>query len=150
MLFEVEVDGKKYHEMHVDGGAVAQTFVYPRQANVAELARSLQVTRERRLYLIRNARLDLNWANTERATMSIAGRAISSLINSQGIGDLFQIYTVTQRDGFDYNLSFIPPEFDLRPKEQFDNAYMRALFDFAHERAKAGYPWQKLPPGLSE
>ena len=32
---------------------------------------------------------------------------------------------------------------------QFDNAYMRALFDFAHERAKAGYPWQKLPPGLS-
>ena len=150
VLFEVEVDGKKYHEMHVDGGAVAQTFVYPPGANIAELARSLQITRERRLYLIRNARLDLNWANTERATMSIAGRAISSLINSQGIGDLFQIYTVTQRDGFDYNLAFIPPEFDLRPKEQFDNAFMRALFDFAHERAKAGYPWQKLPPGLSE
>ena len=31
VLFDVEVEGRRYQEMHVDGGAVAQTFLYPPQ-----------------------------------------------------------------------------------------------------------------------
>lgn len=29
VLFDVEVDGRRYQELHVDGGAVAQAFLYP-------------------------------------------------------------------------------------------------------------------------
>ena len=29
MMIDVEVDGKRYQEMHVDGGTMAQVFVYP-------------------------------------------------------------------------------------------------------------------------
>jgi hypothetical protein len=32
-------------------------------------------------------------------------------------------------------------------REQFDTAYMRALFDAARIMAKNGFPWTKLPPG---
>ena len=32
--------------------------------------------------------------------------------------------------------------------EQFDTAYMRALYDVGFEAAKAGYQWQKYPPGM--
>jgi hypothetical protein len=53
---------------------------------------------------IRNARLDPDWAEVERRTLSIAGRAINSLIQSQGVGDLYKIYAETQRDGIDFNL----------------------------------------------
>ena len=35
-----------------------------------------------KLYVIRNARLDPDWAQVERKTMSIAGRAIASLIHT--------------------------------------------------------------------
>ena len=28
-MFDVTLDGKPYQEMHVDGGAVAQAFLYP-------------------------------------------------------------------------------------------------------------------------
>ncbi len=28
-MIDVEADGKRYQEMHVDGGAIAQTFLYP-------------------------------------------------------------------------------------------------------------------------
>ena len=61
--------------------------------------------------------------------MTIAMRAIDSLTRTQGIGDLYRIYATTQRDGVDYNLTYIPATFNVPHKEMFDTAYMKALFD---------------------
>jgi len=69
VFIDVEVDGKRYEEMHVDGGAMTQVFAYP---SAVRLDRS-EVDRERHLYVIRNARLDPDWAQTERKTMNIGG-----------------------------------------------------------------------------
>ena len=149
-LIDVEADGKAYQEMHVDGGAVAQVFLYPptiRQASATR--RAAPVERERRAYIIRNARLDPEWAEVERRTLSISGRAISSLINSQGIGDLYRIYSTARQDGVDFNLAFIPREFDEPHPREFDTEYMRKLYAFAYGLAVKGYPWQKTPPGLT-
>ena len=44
------------------------------------------------LYILRNARLDPDWASTERRTANIAMRAIDALTTTQGIGDLYRIY----------------------------------------------------------
>jgi predicted acylesterase/phospholipase RssA len=149
-LIEVEVGGKTYQEMHVDGGAIAQVFVYPSSLEMKKLSLARGVSRERRLYVIRNARLDPDWAQVERRTMSIAGRAITSLIQTQGIGDLYQIYLVTQRDGVDFNLAFIPESFNVPHKEDFSPEYMRPLFELGYELAVNGYPWAKVPPGYAE
>lgn len=148
-MFEVEVDGKRYQEMHVDGGIMAQVFAYPAAIRVKELAAAAGVTRERRLYVIRNARLDPDWAQVERKTMSIAGRAVTSLIHSQGIGDLYQIYATAERDGVDFNLGFIPSSFNEPHKEEFDNQYMRTLYDTGYDMALQGFPWLKVPPGFA-
>ncbi|RJG10659.1 patatin family protein [Pseudomonas cavernicola] len=148
-MFDVEVDGKAYQEMHVDGGIMAQVFAYPAAIRVKELAAAAGVTRERRLYVIRNARLDPDWAQVERNTMSIAGRAVTSLIHSQGIGDLYRIYATAQRDGVDFNLGFIPSSFNAPHKEEFDNQYMRKLYDTGYDMALQGFPWLKVPPGFA-
>jgi hypothetical protein len=105
------------------------------------------LVRERAVYIIRNARLDPEWAQVERRTLSIAGRAISSLIHTQGIGDLYTIYATTQRDGVDFNLAFIPASFSAPHREEFDPEYMRALFQTGFDMAAKGNPWHKLPPG---
>ncbi|WP_255519772.1 patatin-like phospholipase family protein [Cupriavidus sp. IK-TO18] len=149
MMIDVEVDGKHYQEMHVDGGIVAQVFAYPAVIRVKEDAASVGVSRERKLYVIRNARLDTEWAQVERSTMSIAARAVTSLIQSQGIGDLYRIYATAQRDGVDFNLGFIPASFNAPHKEEFDNEYMRALYDTGYQMALKGYPWVKAPPGFT-
>ncbi|SOY72909.1 patatin-like phospholipase family protein [Cupriavidus taiwanensis] len=149
MMIDVEVDGKPYQEMHVDGGIVAQVFAYPSVIRVKEEAASMGVSRERKLYVIRNARLDTEWAQVERSTMSIAARAVTSLIQSQGIGDLYRIYATAQRDGVDFNLGFIPASFNAPHKEEFDNEYMRALYDTGYQMALKGYPWVKAPPGFT-
>jgi hypothetical protein len=122
--------------MHVDGGASAQVFLYPPSLDV----RGSGVTRERRLYVIRNARLDPDWAQVERKRLSIAGRAISSLIQTQGVGDLYRIYLTTQRAGFDFNLAFIPKSFTTVLKEPFETVYMKELFQVGYDLAAKGYP----------
>ena len=148
-MIDVEVEGKRYQEMHVDGGIMAQVFVYPASIRVGEAAAAIGVTRERKVYVIRNARLDPDWAHTERSTMTIAGRAIASLIHTQGIGDLYRIYATAERDGVDFNLTFIPSSFKFPHKEEFDNEYMRKLYDVGYDLGVKGIPWAKTPPGFT-
>jgi predicted acylesterase/phospholipase RssA len=148
VMINAEVDGKKYQEMHVDGGTAAQVFVYPAAVPLTEIAKRVGGDRERRLYLIRNARLDPEWAQVERRTLSIAAQAITTLIQYQGIGDLYRIYSVTQRDGIDFNLAYIPPTFTTPHTKDFDTVYMRALYDLGYDMAEKGYTWSKQPPVL--
>jgi len=147
VMIDVEAGGKQYQEMHVDGGTMGQVFVYPPTLNVQEIARDAGIERERRLYIICNSRLDPEWASVERRVLSITERAINSMIMSQGIGDLYPLYVISRRDGVDYNLAYIPPNFDVPKEEAFDPKYMGELFDLAYELAEKDYPWQKLPPG---
>lgn len=149
VMIDVEVNGQPHQEMHVDGGAMAQVFLYPPRMFGLIRQQGVKVSpRERKAYIIRNARLDPDWAAVQRSTFTIAGRAIASLIQSQGVGDLYRIYLTTQQDGVDYNLAYISADFKAEHKEDFDTAYMRALFDYGYQLAKKGYPWQKAPPGM--
>ena len=148
MMIDVEVNGKTYQEMHVDGGASAQVFAYPPVLNIKELSAKAGMKRERRLYIIRNARLDPDWADTKRLTLPIAQRAITSLIQNQGVGDLYRIYATSQRDDVDFNLAFIPPTFNVPLNEPFDQHYMNELFKLGYELGRSGYHWEKTPPGL--
>lgn len=147
-MIDVEINGKRYQEMHVDGGAMAQVFAYPPSIKVADLAKQYGVQRDRHLFVIRNARLDPDWAEVERQTLSIASRAITSLIQTQGVGDLYKIYATAQRDGIDYNLAYIPKSFYAPHKEDFDTDYMTKLFSAGYDLAAKGYSWQKEPPGM--
>jgi len=142
VMLDVNVSGTPHQEMHVDGGTVAQVFFYPPSFSTAGAPE-----RKRTLFIIRNARLDADWADTERRTMTIAMRAIDSLTRTQGMGDLYRIFTTTQRDGIDFNLTYIPPTFTTPHTAQFDTAYMRSLYQVGLDAAKAGYSWQKYPPG---
>jgi predicted patatin/cPLA2 family phospholipase len=144
VMIDVEANGHRYQEMHVDGGTTGQVFVYPAAIHLPRLA-----TRERTLYIIRNARLDPEWAQVDRRTLPIAFRAITCLIQHQGIGDLYTIYSIAERDHVGYNLAFIPPTFDFRHTEDFDPNYMTALFDVGERMAVKGQDWwYKHPPTL--
>ncbi len=152
VMIDVQVDGKTYQEMHVDGGCKAQVFLYPPSLALKQESEARGIHRDRVAYIIRNARLDVDWASTERLTMSIASRAIDSLIQTQGIGDLYRLYLTTKRDGVDFNLAYIPATFNAKPTESFDPVYMTKLFDVGYRAATqpGGYVWDKMPPGFVE
>jgi hypothetical protein len=69
-------------------------------------------------------------------------------MQTQGEGDLYIMYVTSQRDGVDYNLAYIPKEFDTPHTREFDPHYMQSLYEFAYRWAADGNPWRKAPPGV--
>lgn len=144
VMIDVELDGKKFQEMHVDGGTMAQLFLYPPTLEAGRLLK-----RKRVAYIIRNARLDPDYSKAERRTISIAGRAINTMLAASGHNDILRTYFISLRDGVDYNLAYIGADFTLEKKGEFEQAYMQALFQYGYEQAKAGREWHKQPPAFA-
>ena len=159
VMIDVEAGGEHFQEMHVDGGTVAQVVFYPpsfagndllmaNRADAARLRRAV-VNRERRIYVIRNSRPGADLETVDRSTMKIAGRAVATLISTQGIGDLYQLYVIAQRDHIDYNVSCIPESFTDKLREPFDTDYMNKLYRIGRAAIEGGTAWSKYPPGYN-
>jgi hypothetical protein len=144
VLFDVDYGGAPYQEMHVDGGAIAQSFLYP-----AALASRGAPKRKRTAYVIRNGRLGVPWKQVERETLAIAGRAVSTLTASSGVDDLYRIYATTRRDGVDFQVAWIEDDFTVAYVGPFNQAYMNSLFNYGYEKGRTGSPWHKVPPGFA-
>jgi predicted acylesterase/phospholipase RssA len=154
VMIDVTVSGQRYQEMHVDGGAVEQAFLYPPSFSLSNATASLGINpalfrtqRKRTAYVIRNGRLSRPEAKIERETLAIAKQAISTMTASSGVNDTYRIYLTTKRDGVGFNLASIGDDFTVPYKGPFDTGYMRALYAYGYDKAHAGYPWQKTPPG---
>ncbi len=151
VTFDVEAGGQAYDELHVDGGMVSQVFAYPLPFEMRrELSERGIRLKDPRLYIIRNAKVTPAYRPVDLRVLPIARQSVESLIRTQGIGDLYELYVGTQRDHVGYYLTHIPSDFDVKEHEAFDPAYMAALFDRGYEMAKAGYPWDREPPDLNE
>jgi len=149
VLIPVEADGRRYDEMHVDGGAASQVFIYPAAFDWRIIVSKLAVVGRPQVYVIRNGSLAAAFAGVDRRVVPIATRAISSLIRAEGVGDLYRIYALCQRDGNDFNLTYIPTDFTAEPTQPFDPVYMHALFDRGYRMAANGDLWLHEPPGLT-
>lgn len=147
---KVSADGAAYEEMHVDGGATREAFLLPTQFMAKNIDRHLGIKPVRRAYIIRNGRVTPEYKAVKARTLSIAGRAVSSLIKSQGVGDLNELYLFAKRNHVDYNLAYIPGDFPDTSRQAFDPVYMTKLFDVGFNRAKTGYPWDKKPPQFGQ
>ena len=145
VYFNVDVDGKKYDEMHVDGGVMTQVFGVGLMKFAADawIEAGYKVTGW--VYIIRNSHVSPEWATVEPKLPKIAGRSMSTLIKNQGLGDIWRAYALANVLGYDFNHIAIPMNFDTVPKEPFDPEYMKALYDYGFEKARDGLKWDKTP-----
>jgi Patatin-like phospholipase len=148
----VVADGKRYEEMHVDGGTATQVFFYGFTLDLHAAAREVGIQGRTpvRLYVIRNGKLTVPWQLMLPRILPIAERSLHGLLGAQVVGDLYRIYTIAQRDGIEFNLTHIPEDYDIGAKESFDREAMNRLYQLGYEWARDGHPWQHLPPGLRE
>lgn len=154
VYLEVEVNDKKYDEMHVDGGIIKQVF-FPYDVlqgfDKALKEKNIDVSRNKySIYVIRNGYVDFSYKVIPDKLSAIAERTVDSITNAQSIGDLYQLYVFAKNGKGDFNLAYIPVEHISKASELFDPVEMRALFDLGFEEASRGYQWRKVPPGLEE
>jgi hypothetical protein len=108
VLFDVELDGRRHQELHVDGGAIAQAFLYPEAMGADRRARirARRPVAPIRAWVIRNGRMDAAWATTDRRTLTIAQRAVATMIAAGGYHDAIRIWLTAERDGVEFRLAW--------------------------------------------
>lgn len=143
IFIDVEADGKTYQEMHVDGGLGRQVFFYPQGVHWDDIEKIVQPDGTPEVYLIRNARLAPRWKEVKPTIIDLGARSLSSLLRTQGIGDILKIYLSAGRDGVDFHLAHIPKDFNKPSEEPFDLEYMHDLYNLAYESITQGDPWIK-------
>lgn len=148
VLVEVQHQGRLFQEMHVDGGATMQVFLYPPTVNLRGEEGGRWVPRPRTAYIIRNGRVDVEASRTPRGILSITRRSAATLLHFSGLGDISRIHLTTQRDGVGFRVAYIGREFDHPRREPFDPAFMRALFDYGFERGRLGDAWRSEPSAV--
>jgi predicted acylesterase/phospholipase RssA len=146
---EVSAGGKRYEEMHVDGGTTHGVFLTPAEFSFQQIDQAVGFKVRRRLWVVRNGKLAPDYKVTDETTLAIAARSLETLSRSQGLGDLARIYVKAQTDGIEFNLAFVPASFNAPRPAPFDNGYMRALFELGLKLGRAGYPWVKAPPEVA-
>jgi len=154
VMLDVTIGGERYQEMHVDGGTIAQAFLYPPSislrtaaARVGVSEKTLRTERRRVAYVIRNGRLTRPEESVKLQTIAIAKEALSTMTTASGVNDTYRMYLLARRDGVDFNLASINDDFGVPYKGPFDKDYMQTLFEYGYQKGRAGYPWQKAPPG---
>ena len=147
---KVTADGKQYDEMHVDGGTTNQVFLMPSNMSARKTDQATGVKRKRTVYIIRNGKVGPEWSAVKPKLADIAGKSVSVLIKTQGIGDLYRIYTDAKRDGVGFNAIWVPDSFAMKEPAPFDPTYMKELYELGYNTGKDGIPWSKVPPNYTE
>ena len=154
VYIKVTADGMLYKEMHGDGGLKVQVFTGGILVDKAEIKRRAGLDPTSRiqgsLYVIRNGKLHQPSLIVRPRLADIADRTITSLVNSCAMGDLYRICYAAGRYGSEFNLAIIPDEYEFKESEAFDPKEMTRLYNMAFEAARKGYPWRKVPPGMTE
>lgn len=150
VLIEVEANGERYDEMHVDGGVTAQLFLGYAGMHWRRIAERLNVEGRATVYAIRNAKLQQPWQSVPRRLPAVISRSVSTLIKSQGLGDLAKLYVVARENDFDYQVAYIPDSFELESKEAFDRDYMRELFRLGYELGVSDRAWKTAIDGRQD
>ena len=143
----VQVGEQRFDELHVDGGVSSQVFLFPTQLDLRTAAADVGFAGDQMMYVIRNSILQPRWSEVTPKLRPVSLAAISTLIRTQGMGDLYRLFLGAKRDNLPFRLAYIPDSFDLEAEETFDPKYMRALFDLAYELSRDGYDWATSPPG---
>jgi hypothetical protein len=146
VLIDLEDGGRRYQEMHVDGGAATQVFLYPPALDLRAGTLGLAPRRQRTAWVVRNGRVDVEPGTVNRGIFGIARRSIETLLHFSGISDIQRIYLTALRDGVAFRLASIGQDFDTPRPQPFDTGFMRALFAYGEARGRSGAGWVERPP----
>ena len=101
------------------------------------------------IYILSNAYMSPNREQVEDKLVAISVRSLDTVVAAANNGDIYRLYAFAKRRGLDFNLAYIPADFNPHPKEFFDRKEMQRLFKRGYDDALNGYKWHKIPPGYA-
>jgi Patatin-like phospholipase len=144
MLIDAEANGIRFQEMHVDGSVTAPILTLPE----AYLLRNATLTRGPRtnIYILINNKLERDFRLIPSSTVDIAERASASATKTLTRSVIYETYDFTRRNNFGFNLTYVGKDMPSSNSPGFETRYMRALYQYGYDKARAGDFWMKKPP----
>lgn len=149
VLIEAEAQGRRFAEMHVDGGITSNMLVVPEAILLARkpiLGPNVKPT----VYAILNGKLGPNFEVVKPTTLRISIRAFMTSVRSNTRNTMLASYEFIKRRGWNLYLAAIDDSFPDPENPGFDTAYMRSLFEYGYERGRSGQMWQRSPADMIE
>jgi predicted acylesterase/phospholipase RssA len=147
---EVEVNGRRFNELHVDGGASTGLFLQTSSLNIdrdAVKAGRLPLVGSD-AYVIVAGKLYADPSCTDRRTVKIGESALRSLLYSQTRDEITHINSVCQLSGMRFHMASIPEDFQVGGDAMsFKPDEMRRLYEAGYQAATGGRAWRDKPPG---
>ena len=147
VLIDVQADGHRFSEMHVDGELTDPIFVGPEK-----ILKSLGISRtasvHKSMYVLINTKLEPSFELTENSPVQVPGRAIFTLTKTERRNSVVAAYEFARRNGFKFNLTYLPRDIPDKGSVEFDTGYMRSLFAYGYELGRSGAAWHPSPPQL--
>ncbi len=156
---EVEANGRRFKEMHVDGGATTQVFILPDVVLATGMGIANPKHAPSHVWVVINNHLTPQFEVIESGVLPAISRSFSTLIKNDAKETLFATSGIVGRDrfyltsidnGFDDWLKAIYGP-DVTPG--FNTAYMQALYRYGYEKARSNHLWTHevpLAPGASQ
>jgi hypothetical protein len=138
-MIEVEKDGEKFKEMHVDGGASTPFFIATESLmHLDEASASL---RGANVYVIINGQVASAPRSTSNNTLDIAARSFTSVLNQMTRTAILQTDDFARKNSLGYRFSGIPSDVEFGGSLAFDKVNMSATFDYGMRCATRGQVW---------
>lgn len=141
-MISVEAGERSIVEMHGDGSLSGPFYVAPEPILVGAGRRRLPATS---LYTIVNTKLGPEFSMVERDTLSILARGIAIALKATARGEIALARMLAERNGLDWNLAFVPSNFNGQARGPFDPDYMAKLFEAGAAQGRSASPFQQGP-----
>jgi hypothetical protein len=139
VMIDVQKDGRKFQEMHVDGGASTPFFVAPDIAII--LGYAPESLRGANIYVIVNGQASSAARSTPNNAVDIAARSFNVVLNHMTRTALAQTDAFAKRNEMKFVFTTIPSSVAFGGSLAFDQANMRAIFDYAMRCATRSQAW---------
>jgi hypothetical protein len=143
ILIEAEGQGRRFEEMHVDGGVTAPVLTLP---DALLFQGRLPGNSRMNIYILVNKKLERTFELVSNSTLDVASRSLSSITQSQTRSVIFSTYDFAKRNRWGFHLSYIERDYPAAASEGFDTAYMRTLYQHGYEKAASGRAWTSTLP----
>ena len=140
-FIEVEARGRRFSEMHVDGGVISNVLAVPEALLLAKLPK--QTSGRPRLYVIINGKLEADFDVVADQTLSIVARSFWTTVKANTRNTLIATYEFARRNRWDFQATAIERDHPIATASfNFETSYLRGLFAYGYARGRSGHGWQ--------
>jgi hypothetical protein len=123
MLIEVEADGRRSAEMHVDGGVTTNVLILP-EALLVSGTPVFPPDARPKVYVVMNSKLAPDFEVVKASTLQIVRRSFETSVRANTRNTLLASYQFAKSRNWDFNLASIDSEYPKSDTIGFDLAYM--------------------------